>query len=528
MIKANFNAYATYATDSLYQWDLNQVLSVTGLNLAVVPEVHFSNANMDRAIVRQATMVNHVVRVVIPNSLLQDPLTIHAHIGIYEGDTFKVVEKIEIPVIPKKRPIDYRIEDADEEIYSFRALENAIANMTTKVEANAISARIDNIVAHNNDTDGNTELLDIRVGLRNTYSTAGVAVRTQVNGLVDNIDSLATGQNINIFWRYANDNNANSVYNGNTGELISTYHRYSRSELIPVTPLEDILLYLPEPDDKCISNIGATFDEAGSLIGGMGMDGQYATRHTFIYTVPEDVYFVAINYHLDCVDETVVSPLRGIPLETYSGVTWACVGDSLTENNTRASKHYYDYVANDLGLSVLNYGMSSTGYKNGGGSMFYKRISAISDQFDVMTIFGSFNDLSSDWDLGNVTDVDDSTICGCINLAIEAFYTKFPTKKLAIITPTPWKVGINYFGVETTRENMEEYVAALIEIAKIHRLPLLDLYHYSGLNPDNNTVVTTYFNENGVQDVGVHPNSEGHKYIYPVIREFMKTICPRN
>ena len=131
MIKANFKAYGTYVTDSLYQWDLNQVLSVSGLNLAVVPEVHFSNVNTERAIVRHASVNNHIVEVQIPNSLLQEPLTIKAHIGIYEGDTFKTVEVVEIPVIPKARPMDYRIEDSDEEIYSFNAIVTKLNNMLT-------------------------------------------------------------------------------------------------------------------------------------------------------------------------------------------------------------------------------------------------------------------------------------------------------------------------------------------------------------------------------------------------------------
>ena len=128
MIKANFNTYSNYVSDSVYQWDLNRVLTITGLNLASVPEIHFSNANMERAIVRQATMVDFIVSVGIPNSLLQSPLPIRADIGIYEGDTFKVVETVTIPVIAKTRPADYRIEDSDEEIYSFNALENLVNN----------------------------------------------------------------------------------------------------------------------------------------------------------------------------------------------------------------------------------------------------------------------------------------------------------------------------------------------------------------------------------------------------------------
>lgn len=191
MIKANFNAYDSYVTDSLCQWDLNRVLTVTGLNLAVVPEVHFSNANMDRAIVRQSTMINHVINAQIPNSLLQDPLTIEAEIGIYEGDTFKVVEKILIPVKAKKRPSDYQIQDSDEEIYSFKALENAIAN---KADSKVVNARIDNIIVHNNDTEGNTELIDIRIDLDgNVHDSAGGAIRGQFSELIDKTDLINKG-----------------------------------------------------------------------------------------------------------------------------------------------------------------------------------------------------------------------------------------------------------------------------------------------------------------------------------------------
>ena len=49
MVKANFKTYGTYTTDSVYQWDLNRVLTVRGLNLSVDPEIHFSNKNMDRS-----------------------------------------------------------------------------------------------------------------------------------------------------------------------------------------------------------------------------------------------------------------------------------------------------------------------------------------------------------------------------------------------------------------------------------------------------------------------------------------------
>lgn len=211
MIQANFNKYASYVTDSLYQWDLNQVLSVSGLNLSVAPEVHFANANMDKAIVKQAELIDHKVKVQIPNSLLQEPLTIKAYIGIYEADTFNIIETVSIPVKPKARPKDYRIETTDEEIYSFEALKNAIANMVKssdfETDKTMIQARIDNIIAHNNDTNGNTELVDMRVGADGTtYDSAGEAVRTQLKAVVNNTSTITgqekikfiSGENINL------------------------------------------------------------------------------------------------------------------------------------------------------------------------------------------------------------------------------------------------------------------------------------------------------------------------------------------
>lgn len=184
MIKANFKAYSNYVVDSLNQWDLNQVLEVTGLNLTDAPEVHFSNANVERAIVRQSTMEQHVVHVDIPNSLLQDPLRIYAHIGVYEGKTFKVVELVEIPVQPRKRPQDYQIEDTDEEVYSFKRLENELANAATK-------AQVANILANAGST---AELVDVRYGADDEiYASAGEAVRGQTKKLKDRIELGGAG-----------------------------------------------------------------------------------------------------------------------------------------------------------------------------------------------------------------------------------------------------------------------------------------------------------------------------------------------
>lgn len=123
-----------YTVDSLYQWDKNQVLEITGLSLPSVPEIHFTNDTMDRAIVRQAKMnAAGVITAYVPNSLLQKPYKIKAYICLYTGDSFKSEYLIEIPVIARAKPDDYSFEDDSGEIYSFNALENYVNDTVLKL-----------------------------------------------------------------------------------------------------------------------------------------------------------------------------------------------------------------------------------------------------------------------------------------------------------------------------------------------------------------------------------------------------------
>ena len=124
----------TYTAEQLYQWDLNQELEIRGLSLASIPEVHFTNVAMSRAIVRQASMdAAGVVRVAVPNSLLQKPYKIVVYICTYAGATFETQYKLEISVKERTQPADYTLVD-DPEVYSFNALENQLLNALTRME----------------------------------------------------------------------------------------------------------------------------------------------------------------------------------------------------------------------------------------------------------------------------------------------------------------------------------------------------------------------------------------------------------
>lgn len=122
----------SYTVESLYQWDLNQVLTIYGLSLPSIPEIHFTNDAMDRAIVRQASMDSAgVITADVPNSLLQKAGKMKVYVCIYQGDTFTSLYKIEIQVKARNKPSDYTLAD-DPEVYSFNALENQVVNALAK------------------------------------------------------------------------------------------------------------------------------------------------------------------------------------------------------------------------------------------------------------------------------------------------------------------------------------------------------------------------------------------------------------
>lgn len=213
-----------------------------------------------------------------------------------------------------------------------------------------------------------------------------------------------------------------------------------------------------------------------------------------------------------------------------SAVKWIVVGDSITEKNPTAQISYYDFVAKDFGCEVVNYGRSATGYMvPGSHETFYERIDEIDfTDADVITLFGSFNDLGRGFAFGTAEDEGTDTIGGCMNRTIENIRAKAPDIKIGIATPTPWNLGAGYSSATDSmmdagisKEEFDQYAALLMQVAQRHEIPVLDLYHAGLFNPDSAEDRAAYFNENGLQDPGVHPNSMGHSLMAPLWKDFL-------
>ena len=258
----------------------------------------------------------------------------------------------------------------------------------------------------------------------------------------------------------------------------------------------------------------------------------------FPYAIPDNVAYLRYSYHASKDNNIMVESGSNIstyePYEvqmrfikspynnmlTWRNKKWLCLGDSLTEVNIRTTKHYHDYIAEATGISVLNFGSSGTGYKRteDENKAFYQRIASMPTDVDVVTIFGSGNDLGGGYDLGNPTDIETDTICGCINKTIDTIIGIKPNVSLGIIAPTPW---VSY-PPNISNNAMANYVNALKTICENRSIPFLDLYHSSNLRPWTEEGRNACYTKD--EGNGVHPDETGHKLIAPRFKAFLETL----
>lgn len=110
MITAEFTSeLVNLRVTNLFQWDVNQVVKITGLTFTSPVEVHFCNKKSESAIVVLSTEpTSGSVFANIPNKLLQEPYDIVAYVYQTDGTTKSTTNTITIPVVKRQKPNDYR------------------------------------------------------------------------------------------------------------------------------------------------------------------------------------------------------------------------------------------------------------------------------------------------------------------------------------------------------------------------------------------------------------------------------------
>lgn len=281
-----------------------------------------------------------------------------------------------------------------------------------------------------------------------------------------------------------------------------------------------------------------------------------------------DVNFDSVVDVMDAViiQKYAVGKVTEFRCEKWRGLKWCAVGDSITEKNSRATKNYVDYIAEETGIDAVNMGHSGTGYKRRfeNEKAFYQRIGNLPDKSnvsdcDVVTIFGSFNDayyffkrddngavvrkdglpvLDMD-SIGTAYDTGTDTLGGCINTTIDYIHEKMPKAKLGIITSVPMR---SHNKINKTTGDAE-YNSLLKEICRVRNIPFYDLYSESVLRPWEKSCREQYYtrdtmmveDENGNQTLkteddgsvyyfGEHPDENGHKLVANQIEGFLEEL----
>lgn len=93
--------------EKIVQWDVGQSISIKGYDLtSYAPQIHFANANSEKALVVESVLSGGLLSCQVPNSLARENLPIIMYIYDAVGETGKTNTIIKIPVTPRPMPDD--------------------------------------------------------------------------------------------------------------------------------------------------------------------------------------------------------------------------------------------------------------------------------------------------------------------------------------------------------------------------------------------------------------------------------------
>lgn len=321
--------------------------------------------------------------------------------------------------------------------------------------------------------------------------------------LLDEVYEVEAGKQYTVNWLYGNL----GIYD-NTDKIISANYIDS----IPFT------VTIPDGGVKMTLFGGSKRMVDIMLVEGNEIPDEYIPHSIFDIESKKD-------NEQDKILESILHPLKG--------VKWCAYGNSLTDSETLAgqttgTKNYVDYVSESLGLNVVNCGSGGTGFlKNNNKGTFVDRVSSIPLDTKILTVFWSFNDYEYISEhLGTIGDTGTDTIYGAIYNFIHDVYARCPDVIMGIITPTKWGYLSDWKDV-SAGGLCDSYVEALLKTADKWSIPVLDLYHDSGLRPWDSNFAQLYYKDDDGSGIAntVHPLDAAHKrFIAPKVEAFIKRI----
>lgn len=227
---------------------------------------------------------------------------------------------------------------------------------------------------------------------------------------------------------------------------------------------------------------------------------RYEVYSRMVYVDRVGDWFVTIGSMIDSDDETRWQKRKVM-----------FIGDSIT-HGTAASVKYTDIIAQQLKTTTQGEGVVSSAFSTGTVS---KNIPAIVDRikglsFDGVThvvFFAGTNDFGRGVELGTIKDTNKGTFYGAVKDCIEQLKDK--NVKISFVTPI-----LRFDGRKNDHGyTLKDFATALMEIASLNNLPVLDLYKGYGVNDSNKS---TY-----IANDMLHPNNNGQRLLATKIGSFL-------
>lgn len=220
------------------------------------------------------------------------------------------------------------------------------------------------------------------------------------------------------------------------------------------------------------------------------------------------------------------------------GFTVNFLGDSITEGSGVSdvdSCRYDNRLAEMCRLAgVNNYGIGGTrlahqarpSVKPRWDLYFCGRVYNMDTSADMVVVYGGVNDyIHGDAPFGKLGDTTPDTFCGGVYFLMQYLRKNYGSKPIIFMTParccykgdTDLAVSPHPYKKPDAKP-LRNYVEVILETAKQFRIPVLDLYHGLGIDPNDPADRAAYTVD------GLHFNDAGHAVIAQKLKEFIEAL----
>lgn len=173
--------------------------------------------------------------------------------------------------------------------------------------------------------------------------------------------------------------------------------------------------------------------------------------------------------------------------------------------------NYPALLQKKLDCTVRNYGVGGCNIarQEGRQDSYVERYPLMEDGADVVLVQGTGNDVALGVPLGTLEDTVDTTYYGALKALVDGLYDKYPRAFILLIT------GMTR---EKDRERYEQYTQAMLDVARLKAVPVLDMYHHGMMNPQIPAI-----KERRIAD-GTHMTPEGLELYTAQVIGFLRQV----